>query len=340
MIDSTWLLLITSIAGGSSSLRVRSWRQLKGIGAAALRDGAYLLPAGAAPASVFRALREELQAGGAAACIVDVPAQADELQREWLALFDRTPEYERWARELVAFTEALPASESDGRRQLRQRRKDLDNIAALDFFAGEALELARRRYADAERQITRRYSPDEPIAETGAIPQRRIADYRRRLWATRARPWVDRVASAWLIRRFIDREARFLWLADIAACPADALGFDFDGATFTHVGERVTFEVLLASFGLNADAALQRLGALVRALDLGGEPTPEGAGFEAILAGARQRLGDDDALLAEAGTTLDSLYAYFSTQAGGTPAKKKSIKKSPGRKSRRSPTDK
>jgi hypothetical protein len=124
------------------------------------------------------------------------------------------------------------------------------------------------------------------------------------------------VASAWLIRRFIDPDARFLWLESPSDCPADALGFDFDGARFTHVGERVSFEVLLASFGLEEDRGLARLAALVHMLDVGGEPVPEASGFEAMLSGARQRLegvDGDDRLLAEMSLVLDSLHTWFST---------------------------
>ncbi|SOZ38418.1 Protein ChrB (fragment) [Cupriavidus neocaledonicus] len=105
----------------------------------------------------------------------------------------------------------------------------------------------------------------------------------------------------------------FLWLDSPAECPDDALGFDFDSATFTHVGERVSFEVLLSSFGLESDRELSRLGTMVHALDIGGLSVPEASGFEAMLGGARGRLKDDDALLAEIGTVLDSLYAHFST---------------------------
>src|SRR5438445_502256 len=127
--------------------------------------------------------------------------------------------------------------------------------------------------------------------------------------------------SAWLIRRYIDPLARFLWLDSPADCPADALGFDFDGAAFTHIGERVTFEVLLASFGLEPERGLQRLGAMVHALDVGGAFVPEASGFEAMLAGARQRAVDDDQLLAEIGVVLDALYAHFSNEPPTTDRK-------------------
>jgi hypothetical protein len=115
--------------------------------------------------------------------------------------------------------------------------------------------------------------------------------------------------------QIIDRHARFVWLDSPAKCPEHALGFDFDGATFTHVGDKVTFEVLLASFNLDRDPGLARLAALVHALDVGGTVPAEAAGFEAILAGARARLnGDDNALLAETGAVLDSLYAHFNRE--------------------------
>jgi hypothetical protein len=135
------------------------------------------------------------------------------------------------------------------------------------------------------------------------------------LWATRKRLWVDRVASAWLIRRFIDPAARFQWLNKPSDCPRKAIGFDFDGATFTHVGERVTFETLLASFGLEGDLALMRMGAMVHSLDMGGALVPEAMGFEAMLTGARERLADDDSLLAEISVALDSFYAHYQRDA-------------------------
>jgi hypothetical protein len=155
-------------------------------------------------------------------------------------------------------------------------------------------------------------SPGEPQTVEAAIPKRSLRDYQGRTWATRRHMWVDRVASAWLIRRFIDNHARFLWLESPADCPADALGFDFDGASFTHIGDCVTFEVLLASFGLDQDRGLARLGTMIHALDLGVGFVAEGSGFEAVLTGARQRAIDDDHLLADVGLVLDALHTHFS----------------------------
>ena len=153
-------------------------------------------------------------------------------------------------------------------------------------------------------------SPDEPQAMAGSIARLHPADYQGRTWATRQCPWVDRLASAWLIRRFIDPQARILWLASPADCPADALSFDFDGATFTHVGNRVTFEVLAASFGLEQQA-IARLGLLVHYLDVGGVQPPEAAGIESVLGGLRETLTRDDQLLTAACAIFDGLLASF-----------------------------
>ncbi|AMR78496.1 hypothetical protein A2G96_12535 [Cupriavidus nantongensis] len=147
----------------------------------------------------------------------------------------------------------------------------------------------------------------------GIVP-RDPAQYQGRRWATRRHIWIDRIACAWLIQRFIDPHATFLWLADPQACPDDALGFDFDGAAFTHVGQRVSFEVLLASFGLEEDRALARIAAIVHALDVGGDPPAEAAGLEAMLSGLRQTARDDDQLLAEGIPVLSALHRHFSTR--------------------------
>jgi hypothetical protein len=171
-------------------------------------------------------------------------------------------------------------------RLQRRLQREFDAVRATDFFPGDAAIEAAAAWADLGKRIAGLLSPDEPHDTDGAIPRLEASQYQGRTWATRRRLWIDRVASAWLIRRFIDREARFQWLARPSDCPKRALGFDFDGATFTHVGDRVTFQTLMASFGLEGDAALVRLGALVHVLDAGGEPVPEATGLEAVMAGA------------------------------------------------------
>ncbi|MDP2809224.1 MAG: chromate resistance protein [Rhodocyclaceae bacterium] len=156
----------------------------------------------------------------------------------------------------------------------------------------------------------------EPRAGTAEIRRLAAADFQGRTWATREHLWVDRMASAWLIRRFIDRKAKFLWLDNPKKCPKRAVGFDFDGAAFTHVGSRVSFEVLAASFSLDADPALARIGAIVHYLDVGGVSVPEAAGIEAVLAGLRAAAPGDDKLLTEANRVFDGLYNHYRQENG------------------------
>src|SRR5262249_17743546 len=159
--------------------------------------------------------------------------------------------------------------------------------------------LAAASLRQAEIALTQRFSPEEPTAAHAHVQRHDRAHFQRKTWATRAHLWVDRVAGAWLIRRFVDPQASFIWLERAGDCPPDAIGFDFDGAAFTHIEDYVTFEVLLLSFGLDDDPALVRLGALVHQLDVGAGRIPEAAGFEAILTGARERCDGDDAFLTE-----------------------------------------
>jgi hypothetical protein len=134
--------------------------------------------------------------------------------------------------------------------------------------------------------------------------------YQNRVWATRTNPWVDRLASAWLIKRFIDREAKFVWIEHPRERPAKAIGFDFDGAHFTHAGNRVTFEVLAASFGLE-DEALTAIGAAVHFLDVGGIPVADAKGLETVLTGVKETARNDDELLAEAARIFDLFYSAY-----------------------------
>src|SRR5262249_40611246 len=157
-------------------------------------------------------------------------------------------------------------------------------LVEIDFFPNEAQTHVDRALCELELACARVLSPDEPHAKEGVITRLRVADYQGRIWATRKRPWVDRLASAWLIRRFIDRDAQIRWLSSPDKCPKSALGFDFDGATFSHVGNRVTFEVLVASFAFE-QPALNRLSLLVHYLDVGGVQPPEAVGVESVLAG-------------------------------------------------------
>ncbi|MDM0117884.1 chromate resistance protein [Variovorax sp. J22R133] len=295
---------------------MRVWRGLKALGCVALRDGAHLLPARPEHEQALQELGDECLREGGTSWLMTVQPRSAEEATTYRQLFDRSEDYAELRK---AWKEAHRGLASMGAPELarlqRKLQREFDAARAIDFFPGEASVEADAAWTDFNDHIEALLSPDEPHESEGRIPRLDATEYQGRLWATRRRLWVDRVASAWLIRRFIDRDARFQWLAKPSDCPKRALGFDFDGATFTHMGDRVTFETLLASFGLEGDPALVRLGSIVHALDVGGDAAPEAKGFEAVMSGARERLSDDDALLGEMSTVLDSLHAHFQREA-------------------------
>ena len=303
-----WFLLILTISGQRPALRMRTWRGLKALGVGVIRDGVYVLPNHPTFRAALQGQVDELVAAGGTAQLMEIPGP----NQDFAKLFDRTEDYAKLVAAIKSAARVLKqAKRAELARTTDKLRKEFESIAMQDFFPGAAQDQARGQldtFTVAANQIL---APGEPHAVAGRIKRLNVADYQGRIWATRKRPWIDRLASAWLIHRFIDSNAKIKWLNKPEDCPKRALGFDFDGAAFTHRGGKVTFEVFSASFGLESDAALEKLGALVHYLDAGGIPVPEAGGFEAIVRGARQRYADDDEFLTEAEKIFDFVYAGF-----------------------------
>jgi hypothetical protein len=309
---TTWLLLVTNLPGHNPSLRMRTWRALKSVGVGLLRDGAYLLPDSGPSRKLLEEQQEEIKGAGGAAHLLRFEAQSARQAAQFRALLDRTEEYADLIKQTAALRNELgKLTEPQARHRLTVLSREAGAVADRDYFPGKPRQQVRSAIADAEAAIGARFSPEEPHPAARRIRVRNSKDYERRTWATRERLWVDRVASAWLIRRFIDPKAKFLWLKSARDCPRRAVGFDFDGAEFTHVGTKVTFEVLIASFALEQDSGLSRLAMLVHHLDVGGIPIPEAPGFSTILAGARTLHTNDDDLLRAMFPVLDGLYAGY-----------------------------
>lgn len=307
---NSWLLLVLSLPTENAAVRQRTWRALKACGAAPLRDGVYLMPASGDSGATFAGLASEVRSGGGSALVMSVgEPEGAEFRRH----FDRSADYAALIADVARARSALGAGDlDDATRAARKLHKTFAALRAIDFFPGEARRQTEAALDDLDQAIARLSSPDEPHDAAGAIALRDPMDYRGRVWATRRRPWVDRLACAWLIRRFLDPKARILWLERIEDCPEGALGFDFDGATFSHVGGRVTFEAMLASFAL-AQRGLAQIGAIVHFLDVGGVAPAEASGVERVLAGLRGAL-DDDRLLDRASAVFDGLLAAFAAE--------------------------
>ena len=317
-----WSLLLLTLPTQPNAVRLRVWRSLKALGCGALRDGAYLLPT--EHEAHFESVAEEVRAHGGSATLLRTAARDEAQQGEFAALFDRGEAYAAWQREAKAAVVGWAgSSEPEARRALRTQADALAELQRIDYLPGPAAKEAAAELAALRIAFDARFSRGEPkSAAEQTIERLERSRFQGRRWCTRERPWVDRLACAWLIGRFIDERPQFLWLKDPTRTPRGALGFDYDGARFTHVGGKVTFEVLVLSFGLERDAALARLAAIVHFLDAGGIPVPEAPGLEAVLAGLQALHADDDALAAAAGAVFDALYA-----AAGAAASRKAAAK-------------
>jgi hypothetical protein len=308
--NADWLLLTATLPTHPSALRVRVWRALKGTGAASLREGVYLLPAAASTAQALWDIERSIRGAGADAHLLVVRARDENQARDFRSRFDRRELYIEFLQSIKETRKRIRTVDAAAlRRVLRSLDQQLGALRETDFFPGPDSERAATALDALRREIEDVVSPGEPRARASRLERLDRADYQKKRWATRKRPWIDRLATAWLIKRFVDGAPRFVWIDNPKKCPKDALGFDFDGATFSHVGEKVTFEVVLHSFGLDSDAALRRLGELVHFLDVGGVPVDAAAGIETLVRGLQAQHAADDDLLAAALPVFDSLYA-------------------------------
>lgn len=309
-----WLSLIISLPTENANTRMRTWRALKASGAAVLRDGVYLMPEQLACRSVFERVAAEVSDSGGTSYVIRIEEPDG---TDFKSMFDRKQEFAELLEAIrSAHAEVSKESAFELAKKARKLRKALAGIVEIDFFGSEAQRQTEASLQALELALTRMLSPDEPHPVEADIAHLERTAFSGKTWATRQRLWVDRLASAWLIRTFIDRNATLLWLENPAMCPSDAIGFDFDGARFSHVGARVTFEVLLASFHLETPP-LQRMGHLVHFLDVGGVQPPEARGIESVLAGMRAAIDSDDQLLQAASAVFDGLLHHFTQEAAG-----------------------
>ena len=304
--------LVLSLPARNSTVRMRVWRALKESGCGVLRDGVYLLPAGSTRAPALAEMESDIRAEGGFAMAVEMNVRTGAQAEHVRKLFDRSADYGDLVEKINAGKTTLARLGLRRAQTLAQRlRRSFEKLAESDFFPGPAKAQAEEALAGLAGRLQELYSGGEPRASKKRVRRLDAGKYRNRLWVTHARPWIDRLASAWLIKRFIDGGAKFGWIEKPRDCPPKAIGYDFDGAEFTHSGSRVTFEVLLASFGLEQDQALAAIGAAVHFLDAGGIPVADARGLETVLRGAREKARNDDELLSAASKIFDLFYSAY-----------------------------
>ena len=303
-----WLTLVLSMPTENTTARTRVWRHLKSLGAVAIRDGVYLLPDREDLSAALMDIAHDVEQNQGSAHVLRTAAMTND---HYAALFVRDVE---WA-ELEGMVEVLKRellqqSIEDGLKHLRKLRKSIQQLVQIDFFPNHNQPRVIAALQVLEQQVHQRQSQGEPSIKQHDIQRLKITDYQGRVWATRARPWVDRLASAWLIERWIDQKAAWLWLDQVTDVPTDVVGFDFDGAAFSHVNDWVTFEVLMLSFDL-LNPALARMAQIVHALDVGGIQPVEAEGLEQILKRLSQQFDQDDQLIQATHAVFDCLYLAF-----------------------------
>jgi hypothetical protein len=304
--------LVLSLPTRDSTLRMRVWRALKETGCGVLRDGVYVLPAGSAGTPLLGEMESDIRSAGGFAMAVELKPKTAAQLGHVRKLFDRSADYGTLVQKVKAAKTSLPRlGPRKAQTMVHRLQRSFDKLSGIDFFPGEANAQAAEAISGLKQSLQELYSQGEPRPSRKRVRRLDHARYQKRVWATRKDPWVDRLASAWLIKRFIDREAKFLWIDRPRERPRKSIGFDFDGAEFTHANNRVTFEVLLGSFGLDNDPALVAIGAVVHYLDIGGIPVPDAKGLETVFRGIKEKARSDDELLSEAMRILDLFYSAY-----------------------------
>ena len=316
-----WLLLLHQLPAKPAYLRVKVWRRLQALGAVPVKNAVHVLPATAEAQEDFAWLRREIIEGSGEAMVCEARFVDGLSDREIQELFRqaRDADYHALAdeaRALAASLEAAGSSEqrAEARRQLARLRTRLGQIVAIDFFGASGREVADGLLRGLEGEL----GAAEEALEPPAAAYGRLED---RVWVTRQDVHVDRIASAWLIRRFIDPKARFKFVPAKGYAPRPGeLRFDMFQAEFTHQGDRCTFEVLLGEVLVEgadpADPALQVIAEIVHDIDLkdGKFGHPETDGIRTMIAALCAACDDDAKRLRRGAALLEDLYGFFQRQ--------------------------
>jgi hypothetical protein len=314
-----WLLLIHQLPSKPAYFRVKVWRRLQTLGAVTVKNSVYVLPASEQAQEDFEWVLKEILDGGGEGMICEarlIDGLGDEDVRN---LFNeaRGQDYAEVTKAARALNDVLcegtpSAPEPELRSRVLRIRADLARVVALDFFGGNGREAAEGLLAGIEHKLRKEdtvpgSNPSHEAASAG------LASLKGRVWVTRKGVYVDRIASAWLIRRFIDPDARFKFVAAKGYVPSPGeVRFDMYEGEFTHEGDHCTFEVLTARAGLN-DPALIAIGEIVHDIDLKDAKfaRAEASGIASIIDGIAAAYKEDGRRLDRGAAVLDDLYELF-----------------------------
>jgi hypothetical protein len=310
---------------------VRIWRKLQKLGAVAIKNSVYVLPATEKAHEDFQWLKQEIESAGGEAAVFRAGSVEGATDKEIIATFRkvRDEEYAAISAALDGLTGAIREQSrgkhlSAGRLSVHEAEIDklhaeLERIAANDFFNAAGKASAFSAYERCQKTIRVAQGPTTKAAHAetkgGSLD---VAKYQGRRWVTRHNLHIDRLASAWLIKQFVDKHPRFYFVAEGETVEA-AIPFDMFGAEFTHHGEDCTFETMLKRFGLGKNRGLREIAEIVHDIDLKDDKFHrlEASGLNAIIDGLSKVLRDDRKLLQQSSIVFDGLYAQLSKESQG-----------------------
>lgn len=324
-----WILLIHLLPPKPTNLRVRIWRKLQKLGAVAIKNSVYVLPATEHAHEDFQWLKQEIESAGGEASVFRADSVEGATDEEIIAAFRRVrdEEFAALTAEFDGLTGAIREQSrgkhlSAGRLSAHEAEIDklhveLERVAANDFFDATGRAAAFKAYDECQKAIRAAQGP----APKAVVSRKKdatldVASYQGQRWVTRRNLHIDRLASAWLIKQFIDKRPRFYFVAE-GETVEGAIPFDMFGAELTHHGEDCTFETMLKQFGLTESKGLRQLAEIVHDLDLKDDKFHrlEAVGLNAIIEGLSKVLRDDRKLLQQTSIVFDSLYAQLSKES-------------------------
>ena len=328
-----WILLIHQLPPRPTNLRVRIWRKLQKIGAVAIKNSVYVLPFNEKTHEDFQWLKQEIESAGGEATVFHAGSVEGATDEEIIASFRkaRDEEYERIAGEMEGLAGAIREQRRAGylspnrlarhEAELDHLHAELEHIISTDFFGarGRAAALsAYERSRKAQRSTQGRGRRGARLRATRG-PSLNVAEYQGRRWVTRRNLHIDRLATAWLIKQFIDRRPRFYFVTE-GETVEGGIPFDMFGAEFTHQGEDCTFETMIKRFGLGGDRALSDMAEIVHDIDLKDDKSNrrEAPGLNIIVLGLSELFKDDRKRIQRSSVVFDSLYALLAREGSKT----------------------
>lgn len=322
-----WILFIHQIAQDTPNLRVKVWRDLKKYGAVLFKNAVYVLPFTKEHEEIMQWLCKQIKDSGSDASLFITESldkkQDEEIiktfhevcDKEYLTLITACDDVLKKTEQIEGTEGITDSVSSELKKRLSEITKNTEDIARIDFFSAPQKERVSQKIQLIRQKLERwSMSAEKEVSVIHKIYQ--IKDYVGKKWITRKDIHIDRIASAWLIRRFIDLKAKFVFLAKSTdKIPNDTIPFDMYGAEFTHHGDDCTFETLIKVFGLK-DPALQPIAEIVHDIDLKDNKydRKEAEGLEQIVIGLSQKLRNDNKLLEKGIEIFDALYEYYTVR--------------------------